>query len=227
MAPGPVVLSDGSLAVSAENSCPQLPQQNFHPHLPSYPATPHHQHHADARKHIPVTRAEMHAEGRKRLCEAHGRCTAGISRGGVLGRPVARAFGSVPGYVPSEAAAAAASTYRGKIQPKVTALLRDGRILDHGTSFLQDQSEMRWAAGTAKNKLTAVNQFKAFLEIARRVRNDQSHGRSGHPDSRVTRRVNPHVARVEVRSSAWHQRRGRGLRRCRGGGPVFARVLSS
>ena len=108
----------------------------------------------------------MHAEGRKRLYEAYGRCAAGISRGGVLGRPVAYTFGSIPGYVPPASAVAAASTYRGKIQPKVAALLRDGRILDHGTSFLQDQSEMRWAAGTAKNKRTAVTQFKAFLETA-------------------------------------------------------------
>ena len=43
-------------------------------------ATPHHQHKADARKHLPVTRAEMHAEGRKRLYEAYGRCAAVISR---------------------------------------------------------------------------------------------------------------------------------------------------
>ena len=113
-----------------------------------------------------MTRKEMHAAGRMRLHEAYGRSAAGIGRSSVLGRPVAYTYGSVPGYVPSEAAVAAASTYRGKVQPQVAAMLRDGRILDHGTSFLQDQSGMRWAVGTQKNKLTAVNQFKAFLDTA-------------------------------------------------------------
>jgi hypothetical protein len=45
-------------------------------------------------------------------------------------------------------------------------MLRDGRMLDHSTNFLQGQSEMRWAAGAAKSKLTAANQLKAFLETA-------------------------------------------------------------
>ena len=88
---------------------------------------------------------------------------AGVGRKSLLGQPLAFSFGSNPSFRPSEAQIVEASKYRGQPQPHVASILRSGQILDRGTAFLRDQAAHRWAAGTNKNRHTAVKQFKAFL----------------------------------------------------------------
>lgn len=84
----------------------------------------------------------------------------------VLGRPASFSFDPTPGFVPPEAAVLAASQFKGRSQPAIAEFLRKGNIVQDGTKFAQEQSEKRWAAGTVKNKHTAVRLFLAFLVAA-------------------------------------------------------------
>jgi hypothetical protein len=118
------------------------------------------------RRHLPVTQKELQEGGVARMREAFRRSAAGFSRPQVLGPAAAFCFHTRPHFVPPEAAVIAASKHRGKAQPEVAAVHRDGNIVQTGSVFVQEQSAQRWAAGTIANKDVVVSQFKSFLESA-------------------------------------------------------------
>jgi hypothetical protein len=94
------------------------------------------------------------------------RSVAGFEKRMVLGRPASFSFDPTPGFVPLEAAALAASKFKGRSQPAIAEFLRKGNIVQDGAKFAQEQSEKRWAAGTVKNKFVAARHFLAFLAAA-------------------------------------------------------------